>query len=100
LDAGEGQEIPTLDQVLDLFRGNIFMNIELKAPLSAECQARYDCHKTAEAVYSILTKHSMHGKFLISSFGSEILKAVEDVRAKYAHHHPRFEVIYLYNHSN
>jgi len=76
------------------------MNIELKAPVSEECKARYCCKKTAEIVYALLNKHDMHGKFMISSFGAEILKQVEDVRKKHEGIHPSFEIIYLWNNEN
>jgi len=32
LDAGEGETLPTLESVFELFRGHMFINIELKGP--------------------------------------------------------------------
>jgi glycerophosphoryl diester phosphodiesterase len=74
LDAGEGETLPTLEEVFELFRGNMFINIELKGPRSEEYKHKYSCKKAAEEVYDLVIKHNMHGKFLISSFGSDILE--------------------------
>jgi len=68
--------LPTLEQVFELFKGYIFINIELKGPRSESFKHKYSCHKAAEAVYALIIKHNYHGKFLISSFGSDILEAV------------------------
>ena len=40
LDAGDGERIPTLDEVLDLVPPEILLNIELKAPGTAAAVAR------------------------------------------------------------
>lgn len=42
----------------------------------------------------------MHGKFLFSSFGEDILQEIEKLREKYDGVHPRFDVIYLHNYEN
>ena len=42
LDAGEGEKIPTFEEVIALFNGQIFCNIELKAPRADEHKHRYD----------------------------------------------------------
>jgi hypothetical protein len=42
----------------------------------------------------------MFGKFAISSFNSDILTEVERVRARNEGVHPRFDILYLYNHEN
>jgi len=68
LDAGEEETLPTLEEVFELFRGYVFINIELKGPKTEEIKAKYDHYQAAEAVYNLATKHNMHGKFLISSF--------------------------------
>lgn len=34
LDAGEEETIPTFEEVLQVFQGHVFINIELKAPRS------------------------------------------------------------------
>ena len=43
LDAGEGNKIPTLDQVFDLFKGKVFVNVEMKGPRTEIHKARYSC---------------------------------------------------------
>lgn len=78
----------------------MFINIELKGPRSEELKARYSCADAAEKVYELVIKHNMHGKFLISSFGQDILEAVEIVRSKYESKYPKFDIIYLYNSMN
>lgn len=83
-----------------MFRGNVFINIELKGPRTEEIKSRYSPKNAAEAVHALVVKHNMHGKFLISSFTAEILKAVEDVRQQHESTHPRFDIIYLYNFEN
>ena len=59
-DAGNGQKIPTLAEVLRLVKGWIIVNIELKAK------------GTAKAVSMLLRKY--RGQFLISSFDHQELK--------------------------
>ena len=100
LDAGEGESLPTLESVFELFRGHVFVNIELKGPRGEEFKPKYCCKKAAEAVYALVVKHNYHGKFLVSSFGSDILEAVAAVRTANASLYPRFDIIYLYNYDN
>ena len=65
LDAGEGEKIPTLEEVLDLIWGKASINIELKGP------------GTALPVMELLQKKITPGwgieHFLISSFNHQIL---------------------------
>jgi glycerophosphoryl diester phosphodiesterase len=68
LDAGSGEQIPTLKEVLDLCVGRIKINVELKGP------------DTAEPVNALLRNALQDGwqadQFLISSFDhSELAKA-------------------------
>jgi glycerophosphoryl diester phosphodiesterase len=42
----------------------------------------------------------MHGKFLISSFSIEVLRAVEHVREQHRGVNEEFDIIYLYNEEN
>lgn len=51
LDAGEGEKIPKFEEVVECFRGNIFINIELKAPRSEECKPKYNRQLAAETVF-------------------------------------------------
>jgi glycerophosphoryl diester phosphodiesterase len=82
LDAGEGQKIPKLEEVFELFQGNVFVNIEMKGPRSAHHKNRYDCALLADLVYKLVNKYNMHEKFLVSSFSSDILTEVERVRSR------------------
>ena len=70
LDAGDGEKIPTLDEVLDLTCGKTGINIELKGP------------GTAEPVIKLLQKRFIRswgrGNYLLSSFDH---KSLSDVRA-------------------
>jgi glycerophosphoryl diester phosphodiesterase len=108
LDAGDGNKIPTLEQVFELFKGQVFINIEMKGPRADALKPRYDCTLAAALVYELVDKHNYHGRFLISSFNSDILKAVEAMRdrvyggriSKIDGAPPSFEIIYLYNYEN
>ena len=61
LDAGAGQQVPTLEEVLDLVDERVALNIELKT-----------ADGTADAVAGVLRTHLAEGwpaeKFLVSSF--------------------------------
>ena len=79
----------------------MFVNIELKGPMSPEFKDRYNFRLAAEKVYDLVIKYNMHEKFLISSFNVNILREVEIVRARHTHGtYPRFDVIYLLNYEN
>lgn len=67
LDAGKGEKIPTLEEVLNYINARILIDIELKGA------------GTAEPVYSLLEKHVKTGSwtyddFLVSSFNHYELK--------------------------
>ena len=51
LDAGEGQKIPTLEQVFALFQGKVFVNVEMKGPRTDSLKPRYSCELAANLVY-------------------------------------------------
>jgi len=89
-----------LEEVFDLFDGKVFVNVELKAPRSDEYMAMYDHKKTMYAVYNLVTRSNMHGKFLISSFCPYILQAAEEVRNENIGQTSHFDIIYLYNPEN
>ena len=56
LDIGEGEKIPTLQEVFDLCKGKIGINIEIKAP------------GLAEPVVKLIEKNGMIDDIMISSF--------------------------------
>ena len=82
LDAGEGQKIPTLEQVFALFQGKVFVNVEMKGPRTDSLKPRYSCELAANLVYQLVEKYNYHGKFLVSSFNSDILTEVEKMRER------------------
>jgi len=82
LDAGEGQKIPSLEQVFALFQGKVFVNVEMKGPRTESLKPRYSCEKAANLVYELVEKYNYHGRFLVSSFNSDILREVERMRAR------------------
>ncbi|MDN3653006.1 glycerophosphodiester phosphodiesterase family protein [Thalassotalea ponticola] len=70
LDAGKGQRVPTLDEVLQLINGQCPVNIELKAD------------KTVVPTLALIEKaikdyHFDYNKFLVSSFNHHLLFQVK-----------------------
>ena len=64
LDIGEGEKIPTLQEVFDLCKGKIGINVEIKAP------------GLAEPVVNLVEKNGMIDDIMISSFiHSEVAQA-------------------------
>lgn len=61
LDAGQGQKIPSLDEVLDHFGGQIFINIELKNYGSV-----FDALPIKVA--ALVKKHGLEKSVMVSSF--------------------------------
>ena len=62
LDAGKGERIPTLQEVLDLVRGQVVLQIELKGP------------NTAEPVIQAVEQNGMENEVLLTSFVHERLR--------------------------
>ena len=62
LDAGKGERIPTLQEVIDLVRGKVVLQIELKGP------------DTAEPVVRAVERNSMESEVLLTSFVHERLR--------------------------
>ena len=56
LDAGKGERIPTLQEVMDLVRGKVILQIELKGP------------DTTEPVIQSVEQNSMGNEVLLTSF--------------------------------
>lgn len=68
LDAGGGEQIPTLQEVLDLCAGRISINVELKGPDTAE--------PVSELLRTALNAGWQADQFMISSFDhNELAKA-------------------------
>ncbi|GLS83321.1 glycerophosphodiester phosphodiesterase [Paraferrimonas haliotis] len=66
LDAGEGERIPTLEQVMERINGRCDLNIELKGP---------DTLMLAHAAIDYACRHYnfSHDQFLLSSFNHQLL---------------------------
>ena len=62
LDAGKGERIPTLQEVMDLVRGKVILQIELKGP------------NTTEPVIQVVEQNSMENEVLLTSFVHERLR--------------------------
>ena len=70
LDAGDGQQIPTLAEVLTTFQDNILYNLEIKNADQLD--------KGAErAILTELAKHELAANVLISSFNESALRRVK-----------------------
>ncbi len=72
LNAGKGEKIPTLEEVLDLIKRKVKVNIELKGP------------NTAKATLKIIKKYIKeknwtYDDFLISSFDSPLLETLRNL---------------------
>ena len=62
LDAGKGERIPTLQEVIDLVRGKVVLQIELKGP------------DTAEPVIQAVKQNDLENGVLLTSFVHERLR--------------------------
>lgn len=67
LDAGKGERIPTLDEVIELVAGRIPLNIEIKDPGSTQV--------VAELLRSYLKRGRQPSDFMVSSFNHPELLA-------------------------
>lgn len=67
LDAGKGERIPTLQEVMDLVRGKVILQIELKGP------------KTAGPVIQTVEQNGMENGVLLTSFVHERLREVRQL---------------------
>ncbi|MGQ4832407.1 MAG: glycerophosphodiester phosphodiesterase [Candidatus Asgardarchaeia archaeon] len=64
-DFGEGEKIPTLEEVFELIKGNVLVNVEIKEM------------DMAKEVVEIIEKYNMADKVLISSFLHPVLLDVK-----------------------
>ena len=62
LDAGEGERIPTLEEVIIMCKDKVFLNIEIKDP---------QIEKTTSAVLSLIDQYQMRNQIALSSFEHE-----------------------------
>ena len=74
LDAGMGEKIPMLEEILDVLRPGVLLNIELKGPNTAAPVVDFIKER-------VLQGASHHEDFLISSFDHSSLRAVKSRQA-------------------
>ncbi len=67
LDAGKGECIPTLQEVMDLVRGKVILQIELKGP------------DTAEPVIQAVKQNNMENEVLLTSFVHDRLREARQI---------------------
>ena len=70
LDAGGGERVPTLDEVLDRFGARIPFNLELKSPEAGEYEG------LAEAALEAVRRRGLLGRTLFSCFSDRVLEAL------------------------
>jgi glycerophosphoryl diester phosphodiesterase len=71
LDAGKGEKIPTLEEVINLLKDrNITVNIEIKEP------------NTLDKILEIIRKDKLVEKVLIISFWHDVLKKIKEIEPK------------------
>jgi len=69
LDAGKGQRIPTLDEVIGWVRGKAILQIELKGP------------NTAEPVVRTVERHGMEREVVLTSFVHDRLRKARQLNS-------------------
>lgn len=75
LDAGKGERIPVLGEVLDAVRGKVGVNIELKGPNTAAL--------TVSLIEENIRNHGwMYSQFIVSSFIRRELSMVKKLQSK------------------
>ena len=72
LDAGQGEKIPALEEVLELTAGRCGVNIELKGEATEQPVAGIIARSVAEGVWT-------YGHFLVSSFDHEKLRQIREL---------------------
>jgi glycerophosphoryl diester phosphodiesterase len=72
LDAGNGERIPTLDEVLDLIDARVGLNVEIKEP-------RLDAATVETIVAHLDGNPSWHHKIMVSSFHAATMTALAGI---------------------
>ena len=75
IDIGEGERMPTLEELLKeaTTNSNMLLNIELKAPADERVAARYDHKLAAKIVCDMVYRYQMVHQIMISSFNKHVL---------------------------
>lgn len=80
IDIGEGERIPTLQDVIALYKDEqMLLNIELKGPSDPAFKPRYDFNLAAELVHEMIMENGIAHLVMISSFQADIRSAVHRV---------------------
>jgi glycerophosphoryl diester phosphodiesterase len=77
LDAGKGEKIPTLDEVLKLTAGKCLMNLELKSIASIELL--FNCLDKAQEHNNLSSR-----QIILSSFNHRLLNIIQQQRPEFA----------------
>lgn len=93
-DVGEGERVPTLDQVFELVKRQIFINIEIKTPYTEIIRKKYDYKSSLNKVYSMIRHYGMQRTCCISSFDRELIKDALDLNKEFNEIIP---IYHLYN---
>lgn len=56
---GSGERIPTLDSVLQLVAGRMYVNIEVKAPHDRPLRELYDFKESVRLVHELSVRHNI-----------------------------------------
>jgi glycerophosphoryl diester phosphodiesterase len=79
LDAGNGEEIPTLAEVLQEVGGRIFINIELKIDETTGCVSDLLIRKCLDLV----CEYDLLQSILFSSFDKSAIKKIKEIESKF-----------------
>lgn len=93
-DMGEGQRIPTLDQLLAYVDKRMFMNIEVKTPFNREVKLAYNYKQCVNLVHNLIAKYQIEEKCWVSSFDHDVLAELEHLNSV---SNTNVDTIYLYN---
>ncbi len=75
LDAGNGQSIPTLEEVLQLAKGKIFLHVEIKSEASTDKVSG----GVEEQVVELIENYGFASNCIISSFSSKPLFRIQNM---------------------
>lgn len=83
LDIGNGEKMPTLEEILSLFaESECLVNIELKGPLTESRKIGFDYLKSSKTVYELIRKYNYANRIVVSSFVDEIQQTMRVVMDK------------------
>lgn len=81
LDIGDGEVMPTLEELLILVQGtNMLINIELKGPLTDDIKVLYNYNLACKTAHDLVVKYGMSKNVMFSSFCPEIVEGLLKVR--------------------